>query len=109
VFRQRRRVSPHNFPIIRAWGFEYKASFVWDKIDHVMGFYNSVRHEHLLIATRGSCTPDNKKLFDSVQSIKRTEHSKKPIEFYEIIEALYDHGRKLEIFARSGRKGCRWQ
>jgi MT-A70 len=93
------------FPIIEAWGFEYKANFVWHKIDHVMGFYNSVRHEHLLIATKGSCTPDNKKLFDSVQSIKRTEHSRKPHEFYEIIETLYDHGRKVELFARYSRPG----
>lgn len=93
------------FPIINAWGFKYKANFVWDKIDHVMGFYNSVRHEHLLIATKGSCTPDEKKLFDSVQLIKRTKHSKKPAEFYDIIETLYDHGRKLELFARSRRAG----
>jgi N6-adenosine-specific RNA methylase IME4 len=93
------------FPIINAWGFKYKTNFVWDKVDHVMGFYNSVRHEHLLIATRGSCTPDIKKLFDSVQSIRRTEHSRKPSEFYDIIEALYDHGRKLELFSRSGRRG----
>jgi N6-adenosine-specific RNA methylase IME4 len=94
-----------SFPIIKAWGFKYKANFVWDKVHHVMGFYNSVRHEHLLIATKGSCTPDTKKLFDSVQSIKRTGHSCKPAEFYDIIETLYDHGRKLEIFARSGRNG----
>jgi N6-adenosine-specific RNA methylase IME4 len=93
------------FPIIEAWGFDYKANFVWDKEKHVMGFYNSVRHEHLLIATKGSCTPDIKKLFDSVQSIKRTEHSRKPSGFYDIIETLYDHGRKLELFARSGRRG----
>jgi len=93
------------FPILQAWGFEYKTNFIWDKIDHVMGFYSSVRHEHLLVATRGSCTPDIKKLFDSVQSIKRTEHSRKPPEFYDIIETLYDHGRKLEIFARVKRDG----
>jgi hypothetical protein len=37
------------FPIIEAWGFDYKANFVWDKEKHVMGFYNSVRDEHLLI------------------------------------------------------------
>jgi N6-adenosine-specific RNA methylase IME4 len=94
------------FPIIEAWGFEYKAQFIWDKIDHVMGFYNSVRHEHLLIATKGSAiTPDEKRLFDSVQSIKRTEHSKKPSEFYDIIDTLYDHGRRLELFSRNGREG----
>lgn len=53
--------SPHleqSFGVIRAWGFEYKSSFIWHKIRHNMGFYNSVRHEFLLVATRGSCTPD---------------------------------------------------
>jgi N6-adenosine-specific RNA methylase IME4 len=87
-------------PIIKAWGFKYKTSFVWDKIKHNMGHYNSVRHEFLLICTRGSCTPDAKQLFDSVQSIERTQHSAKPEEFREIINTLYPHGKKLEMFAR---------
>jgi len=87
-------------PIIAAWGFRYKTSFVWDKIKHNMGHYNSVRHELLLICTRGSCTPDNVKLFDSVQSIERGKHSEKPSEFRAIIETLYEHGKKLELFAR---------
>jgi len=88
------------FKVINAWGFEYKTSFIWDKIKHNMGHYNSVRHELLLICTRGSCTPDNIKLFDSVQSIEKTEHSKKPEFFREIIETLYTHGNKIELFAR---------
>ena len=91
--------------VIDAWGFEYKTSFVWDKIKHNMGHYNSVRHELLLVCTRGSCTPDVKKLFDSVQSIERSKHSQKPAEFYDIIETLCTHGRKLEIFARGKRAG----
>jgi N6-adenosine-specific RNA methylase IME4 len=89
------------FKIIKAWGFEYKTSFVWDKVRHVMGHYNSIRHELLLICTRGSCTPDTGTLIDSVQSIKRSDrHSEKPREFYAIIDAMYDHGRKLELFSR---------
>jgi len=92
------------FTVINSWGFRYKTSFVWDKIKHNMGHYNSVRHEFLLIATNGSCTPDNKTLFDSVQSIEKTEHSKKPDEFYEIIETLYN-GAKIELFARNKRQG----
>jgi N6-adenosine-specific RNA methylase IME4 len=92
--------------IIEAWGFEYKASFIWDKVRHVMGHYNSVRHEFLLICTRGSCKPDVPKLLDSVQSIERSgKHSEKPHEFYNIIETLYDHGRKLELFSRTPRAG----
>jgi len=94
-----------SFKVIDAWGFEYKSSFVWDKIKHNMGHYNSVRHEFLLVCTRGSCTPDNIKLFDSVQSIERTEHSEKPQFFREIIDTLYTHGRKIELFARKKVEG----
>jgi len=83
-----------------AWGFKYKAQFVWDKIKHNMGHYNSVRHEVLLICIRGSCVPDNNKLYDSVQSIERTEHSRKPEVFREIIDALYYLGPRIELFAR---------
>jgi hypothetical protein len=31
------------FEVIRSWGFEYKAQFIWDKIKHNYGHYNSVR------------------------------------------------------------------
>lgn len=91
-----------SFEVVKAWGFKYKTSFIWDKIKHNMGHYNSVRHEFLLIATKGSCTPDNKKLYDSVQSIERTEHSAKPKEFMDIIDDLYVYGDRLEMFAREG-------
>lgn len=92
-------------PIISAWGFTYKASFVWDKVKHNMGHYNSVRHEFLLICTRGSCTPDVNKLHDSVQSIERTTHSTKPERFREIIEEIYPYGKRLELFARKQTDG----
>ncbi len=88
-------------PVFKAWGFSYKSAFIWDKVRHNMGHYNSVRHELLLICTRGSCLPDVPKLFDSVQSIERTAiHSEKPQEFRSIIDTLYPHGERLELFAR---------
>ena len=93
------------FKVINAWGFKYKSSFVWDKIAHNMGHYNSVRHEFLLIATKGSCTPDVPKLFDSVVSIERTEHSRKPKEFRDMIDTLYPSGGRLEMFAREAPEG----
>ena len=93
------------FKVISAWGFKYKTSFIWDKIKHNMGHYNSVRHEILLVCTKGSCTPDNKKLYDSVQSIERNNnHSEKPIEFLNIIDDLYNYGNKLEMFCRTIKK-----
>jgi N6-adenosine-specific RNA methylase IME4/ParB-like chromosome segregation protein Spo0J len=98
---------PESMQVIEAWGFKYKASFVWDKVKHNMGHYNSVRHEFLWICVRGSCQPDVRKLFDSVVVEERTEHSKKPEQFYEIIDTLYPQGKRIELFARAARKG--WQ
>lgn len=93
------------WPVIEAWGFEYRTSFVWDKVKHNYGHYNSARHELLLICARGSCLPDTKKLYDSVQTIERTEkHSEKPDEFRAIIDALYTHGPKIELFARTAAR-----
>lgn len=93
------------FKVIKAWGFKYKSSFVWDKVAHNMGHYNSVRHEFLLICTKGSCTPDVVKLYDSVVSIERTEHSRKPKEFRDMIDTLYPVGERLEMFAREAPDG----
>ena len=98
-------ILEESFELIKAWGFKYKASFVWDKIKHVMGHYNSVRHELLLVCTRGSCQPDVKKLFDSVVSIERTEHSVKPEEFRDIIDTIYPYGKRIELFARDEAEG----
>jgi len=86
--------------LIKAWGFKYKASFVWDKVKHVMGHYNSVRHEMLLICVKGSCQPDVHKLYDSVITEERTEHSRKPQVFREIIDTIYPNGKRIELFAR---------
>jgi N6-adenosine-specific RNA methylase IME4 len=94
------------FEVIKAWGFKYKTSFVWDKIKHNYGHYNSVRHEMLLVCTKGSCTPDKKELFDSVQSIERSKkHSQKPQEFRDIIDTIYTHGNKIELFSRDKFEG----
>jgi len=90
--------------VFRAWGFDYRGSFVWDKVKHNMGHYNSVRHEFLLVCTRGNCPPDVSKLFDSVQSIARTTHSTKPEAFRAIIDTLYPYGRRIELFARHTRR-----
>ena len=88
------------YAVINAWGFEYKAQFIWDKVKHNVGHYVSVRHELLLICTRGQCTPDSKKLHDSVVSIERGKHSEKPEEFRDLIDGMYPHGPRIELFRR---------
>ncbi len=93
------------FDVIRAWGFKYKTSIVWDKMAHNVGHYVSVRHEFLLICTRGSCTPDIDKLLPSVVSEKRTEHSVKPEVFRKMIDTMYPDGNRIELFARRPADG----
>ena len=93
------------FPILEAWGFDYKTNFIWDKVKPMMGHYSSVRHEILIIAGRGSSVPkcDGKTIqsIDSVQSIDKTSvHSQKPEDFRKIIETLYPNTKKIELFAR---------
>jgi len=88
--------------VINEWGFKYKSSFVWDKVKHNFGFYNSMRHEFLLIATRGKGVPENPEQLDSVVSIEKTKkHSEKPEKFREIIDLLYPNGKRIELFSRS--------
>lgn len=93
--------------VIDAWGFTYKAQFVWDKVKGFNGHYNDVRHELLLVATRGSCVPSVETLDPSVIAEKRTRHSRKPDRFYELIERLYPLGdaTHVELFARRSREG----
>jgi len=93
------------FTVINAWGLNYKTSMVWDKERKNYGYYVGIQHEFLLIATKGSCTPDyTDTLFDSVIRIKRSKvHSEKPEKFREIIDTLYK-GNKIELFARSDHK-----
>ena len=95
------------FQVVSAWGFDYKTSMVWDKVKHNVGYYVSVRHELLLICTKGSMLPENPVLFDSVQTIERTGHSVKPEFFYEVIETLYPNGKYIELFQR-GEARAKW-
>jgi len=87
------------FEVINAWGFKYKASMVWDKVAHNVGHYVSVRHEFLLIATKGQ-PPKVLKLVDSVYVEERGEHSRKPEYFRKLIDELYPEGKRLELFCR---------
>lgn len=97
------------FPVIDAWGFEYKTSIVWNKDAHNFGHYVSVRHELLLICTRGSCLPDAKELLPSVVTVKRSkQHSQKPEAFREMIDKMYPNGNRIELFARSKSKDGIW-
>ncbi len=104
--------------VIRAWGFTYKTvGFYWAKLNRFaprevfseasfftgLGFWTRANPEQCLLATRGHPhrrSAGVKKLIVS----PRREHSRKPDEAYERIEALCD-GPYLEMFARVERPG----
>lgn len=88
--------------VMEAWGFEYKTGAPWKKNVHVGGFYFLGITEFILVGVRGSCTP--KKAPIGFFEYPRTKHSRKPPEFYALIESMYD-GPYLELFARGAREG----
>lgn len=92
--------------VLTAWGFSYRTCAVWDKQKIGMGYYFRQQHELLLVAVRGSpITPAPANRPSSVFSFERGEHSAKPAEVYEMIEAMYPELPKLEMFCRSPRPG----
>jgi len=101
---------PEGLKLCHEWGFEYKTSFVWIKDKSTygkLGFYNYSQHEFLFVATRGSCLPRTGSLVPSLIIAPKGEHSAKPEEVYEIIEAMYP-GPYLELFARK-KRGANWE
>jgi N6-adenosine-specific RNA methylase IME4 len=98
---------PKALTVIQSWGFEYRTNAVWIKDRHGWGYYFRTQHEHLLFAARGNLVPVPKNLSPSVITAPRREHSRKPDEVYSLIERMYPELPKIELFARSTRKGWR--
>jgi len=97
---------PDAIKVLTMWGFEYKTSMVWVKDRIGMGYYARGRHELLLIGIKGNPgKPEPVNRPDSVIEAPRTEHSKKPLIVYDIIEKMYPHGVYLELFSRKERSG----
>jgi N6-adenosine-specific RNA methylase IME4 len=104
---------PEGLEVMRAWGFAYKSNIVWQKVrkdggpdGRGMGFYFRNVTELLLFGTRGkgarTLAPGRRQV--NVIAARKREHSRKPAEQYEIIEAC-SPGPYLELFARGERSG----
>lgn len=94
------------FEVIDAWGFSYRTCAVWVKDKIGMGYYLRNQHELLLIAKRGDPPmPSESSRPSSVIHAPRTDHSAKPVAFYELIEGMYPELPKIELFSRSPRTG----
>jgi len=100
--------------VMEAWGFTYKANIVWAKRrkdggpdGRGVGFYFRNVTELVLFGVRGSMRTlaPGRRQVNMIETRKR-EHSRKPDELYDIIEAC-SPGPYLEMFARYPRSG--WQ
>lgn len=89
-----------------------------------VGYYSKSNAEVLLLGMRGQ-VPTRTDALSSVILAPRREHSRKPDEAYELLEALFGGVPRVELFARRVRSGwdaygnqlaqdggdirCRWQ
>jgi N6-adenosine-specific RNA methylase IME4 len=90
-----------SFMVIRAWGFSYRSSLVWDKINVGIGYWFRGQHELLLVGVKGNFPPPPPELrISSVLRCKRGEHSDKPDHIKHMIDKWYPNATKLELFAR---------
>lgn len=97
---------PDSLDVVAAWGFTYKTAFVWAKPRGSFGHYHKADAELLLLATRGSCTPDSAdERRSQIFTGPVTEHSRKPDSVRELIDALYRYGPRIE-FVRPATGGC---
>jgi N6-adenosine-specific RNA methylase IME4 len=101
--------------IMKGWGFVYKTNIVWYKVrkdggpdGRGVGFYFRNVTEMLLFGTRGklrTLKPGRTQV--NVIVSRKQEHSWKPSQAYEIIEAC-SPGPYVELFARQRRTGWEW-
>jgi N6-adenosine-specific RNA methylase IME4 len=102
---------PEALAVMAAWGFTYKSNLVWGKttrfgkISFGTGYRIRNSHEHILIGTIGN--PKNSRGERSLLMAQVREHSRKPDEFYEMVERWQPGARRLELFSRQSRPG--WQ
>jgi N6-adenosine-specific RNA methylase IME4 len=89
--------------LLEKWGFEYKATMVWDKEKIGMGAWLRMQCEFCLVGIKGKPTWDNTTWRDIIREPRR-EHSRKPETFYQMVEEI-TVGRRLDYFSRQQREG----
>lgn len=103
---------PDGLRVLSAWGFEYKSNIIWHKVrkdggsdGRGVGFYFRNVTEVILFGVRGknarTLAPGRRQV--NLFSTRKREHSRKPDEQYEIIEAC-SPGPFLELFGRGIRE-----
>ncbi len=98
--------------VLEQWGFTYKSMLVWHKVrkdggsdGRGVGFYFRNVTEPVLFGVRGRMrTLDPGRRQVNLVATRKREHSRKPEEIYDVIEAC-SPGPYVELFARYPRLG----
>lgn len=99
--------------VMEAWGFTYKTNLVWYKVRkdggpdrRGVGFYFRNVTEIILFGVRGkqARTLQPGRSQENMLISRKREHSRKPDEQYDLIEAC-SWGPRIELFARGPRPG----
>ncbi|WHN65667.1 MT-A70 family methyltransferase [Cysteiniphilum sp. QT6929] len=99
--------------VMKSWGFTYKTNLIWYKVRkdggpdrRGVGFYFRNVTEIILFGIRGkhARTLQPGRSQENILLSRKREHSRKPDEQYELIEAC-SPGPYLELFARGSREG----
>lgn len=104
---------PEGIHVLQSWGFQYKSNIVWHKVrkdggpdGRGVGFYFRNVTELVLFGIRGksarTLAPGRRQV--NFLATQKREHSRKPDELYDIVEAC-SPGPRLELFARGTREG----
>lgn len=93
----------YSFDIIDAWGFRDVAIITWVKDRMGLGTYIRSQSEFCIMALRGKPIINLTNQTTVIHG-KLKEHSRKPDEFYEMVNSLCI-GYKLDYFSREQREG----
>jgi N6-adenosine-specific RNA methylase IME4 len=95
--------------VMKAWGFAYRTNVVWRKVTKNglprmgTGYWARTMHEQILIGTLGH--PSKVRALPSCFDGVAREHSRKPVEWYELVERCLAPVRPLRLFCREPRAG----
>jgi N6-adenosine-specific RNA methylase IME4 len=99
---------------LQTWGFNLKTILTWEKVTKAgtphIGTGHWLRNctEHCALAVRGDVKAFAGRTLSNESTIlraRRREHSRKPLEFHQLVEKLCPNMSKLEMFARESREG----
>jgi N6-adenosine-specific RNA methylase IME4 len=99
------RFLPDAFRVLESWGLKYLVAMVWHKPGGPQP-YNLPQYncEFILIGRRGSPLFLDTKAFPLCFEAPRREHSRKPDEFYALVERVCA-GPRIDMFSREKRAG----